>query len=209
MSESPVPSTPLLQTSHVQYLEQINDQEFWRHAAELAIAPSGAIPDVDGYLACPYPRLPQSDHVSEHTDEQGPGKLLVSLTHLREVIAVPRHFTYLPASPHWMSGITAWHRNSIAVIDLVAYITQQPGQIQEKSFILIAQHDAITLGFATPIIDTVPAFPPDHLQPFDKYMVPPSYHGTDAILGTYADAFVLHLPTILASIVQELRTVPV
>jgi chemotaxis signal transduction protein len=203
MNERPVPSTPLLQGTHARYLEQLSDQEFWRHAADLATAQSGVTPVTEEYLICPWQL--EADYASKQAHNQMPAKVLVSLAHLREIVMAPAHFTYLPASPYWMIGIMAWRGESIAVIDLDAYLSRQQKQLHINKFVLIAQDKDITLGLYTTIASTINAFPPDQVQPLDQQMAQAQSHYADAISGIYADAFVLYLPTLLKTMVKQLR----
>src|SRR5438876_7854625 len=103
-------------------LEQLSDEEFWRYARKLAStinrARTGVIHHAPTeHLVCKLSR----------------GYCLVPLTALYEVVQPPqgRHKTYpytlLPAVPQWMLGLVAWRGETIAVIDLDAYLTGHPG----------------------------------------------------------------------------------
>src|SRR5205823_8477882 len=54
------------------------------------------------------------------------GDCLIPLTALYEVVRPPHQLALLPAIPEWMPGIVAWRGETIAVIDLDAYLSGYP-----------------------------------------------------------------------------------
>ncbi len=98
-------------------LEQLSDEEFWSYANELALlAPTDAGTEAETlpeeYLRC---QLCSGDY-------------LIPLTALQEVLLPPQDvreaypYALLPTIPAWMVGVFAWRGETIAVIDLDAYL---------------------------------------------------------------------------------------
>jgi len=94
-------------------LVSISDEEFWRYARELALlTPTKTSPAE--YLRCELSR----------------GRCLIPMTSLYEVIPPPHHFALLPAIPAWMPGVFARHPETIAVVDLDAYLSANESQAE-------------------------------------------------------------------------------
>jgi len=98
-------------TLTAEMIESISDEEFWRCARELALLTSTEALPVE-YLKC----------------ELRCGPCLIPTTALYEVVPPPHHFALLPAIPAWMPGVFAWHTETIAVVDLDAYISARESQ---------------------------------------------------------------------------------
>ncbi len=92
-------------------LVSISDEEFWRYARELALLTSTEASPVE-YLRC----------------ELSCGRCLIPMTSLYEVVPPPHHFALLPAIPAWMPGVFSWHPETIAVVDLNAYLSANQSQ---------------------------------------------------------------------------------
>jgi chemotaxis signal transduction protein len=193
MSQRPVSSGTSLDGSHIHYLEQLNDQEFWHHAAELAAIPPPPTRTIDEYLECDL----------EYGREQG--LALLPLASLREVVTATPRFTQLPSSPQWMPGLTAWRGEPIAVIDLAAFLSQKQARIRPDKLLLIAQYEHITLGLYATVLGSLAAFPAEQIQPLNTQTTQALQHCIDAIQGIYANALILHLPTILTTMVHHLQ----
>jgi chemotaxis signal transduction protein len=131
-------------------LEQMSDEEFWRHAHELALEASTETPSVE-YLKC----------------ELGCGDYLIPLTALYEVVPSPHQFSLLPSIPTWMPGVFTWHGETIAVVDLDAYLSSNASQPvndpAQSSFpgyslknevpawtLLVANHCGLPVGLLVP-----------------------------------------------------------
>jgi len=95
-----------------QALEQLNEEEFWSHARRLASQAPSATGTPQEYLRC----------------ELRSGNYLIPLAALHEVVSTtydarkPHAYALLPAAPAWMVGLVAWRGETIAVIDLDAYL---------------------------------------------------------------------------------------
>src|SRR5437868_854808 len=112
MNEESAVLPELFAVAHVRSLEGLTDDEFWDYAFEVAHRSHRssrsltARAHAEKYLLC----------------EVGIGHCLLPLVSLHEVIAPSAHYTKLPATPVWMTGIMAWHGEIVVVVDLAAYL---------------------------------------------------------------------------------------
>ncbi len=183
-----------LSPSHGQYVEQLSDQDFWSYAARLASASPAATNPVAEFLACGL----------------GEGQCIFPLVSLREVVPPPHHVTLLPATPSWMLGITSWHGETIAVIDLFAYLTRQVARMRTDHTLLVVQNDEVAIGLFVEALGSLTTLRADHLDP-------PEYAGrvfphlarlpVGVVSGVYRDALLLHIPAVLADMVQHMRVI--
>lgn len=205
MSQRPVLPAVLLKSTQAQYLEKLDNQQFWRYAQELA-----------------QPTSPQSEPATrqeeflECASGIAEGRVIIPLASLREVLPAVPPLARLPAAPPWMSGLMAWHGETIAVIDLAAYFSQyQPHQQGtslinnskpnlKPNFLLIAQEADIILGLAVMVTGSVPTLTKDQIQPLAATMAEAIQHETHTIQGMYAGTTILHMPTVLTTMVQHL-----
>ncbi len=166
-------------------LEQLSDEEFWRYAHELSLQAPTETPPVE-YLKC----------------ELGCGDYLMPLTALYEVVPSPHQFALLPSIPTWMPGVFAWHGETIAVVDLDAYLLANASQpvndparssssgyslINEAPIwtLLVANHSGLPVGLLVPASSlTMTTGKSDHEQ---------------------SEAVVLDLPIVLRDLVQQIR----
>src|SRR5437667_8323531 len=95
--------------SHTQvpFLEQLNDREFWDYAQSLATQQNTQPTTSEEALEC----------------QTEPGRYLLPLRALREVVSPLHQLTLLPLCPSWMRGITAWRGHVIPVVDLALYFS--------------------------------------------------------------------------------------
>src|SRR6185369_1619514 len=116
-----------------QFLEQLSNDAFWQLAADAAHAfPVTQVPS-DDYLEC----------VLAH------GRCLLPLVAMREIVSPPYYFSRFPASPSWMVGIGAWRGETIAIVDLDAYLFQHaahPPHGVKDGILVVAQLDDLLLG---------------------------------------------------------------
>ncbi len=190
MSQRPVllPTTTLNGTQ-AHYLEQISDQEFWQHAEKLANVQFVSSVKSEEYLEC----------------ELTLGRVIIPLAALQEITPAVHHLAQLPASPLWLSGITAWRGQTIAVIDLIAYFAKKHAQMYNDQVLLIAQAADITLGLTVTIRGTHTTILDEHIQPFDATTLAKTDPLVEIIQGIYAGAFILDMPTLLTTMVQRLQ----
>lgn len=176
-------------------LEQLTDEEFWHRAHERA---HRGLVDVQPehsreYLVC-----------SCHS-----GRFLVPLTALYEVVLPPLQFTLLPGSPRWMLGLTAWRGETIAVIDLDAYLSADaPSQLAEATTSLPLSVSG-SLNEGCLLIGTYSNIPVGLLV--QACLLPISIQSEDvslssmpAVKGMYGDALVLDGAVLLADVMQQI-----
>jgi chemotaxis signal transduction protein len=135
-----------------QALEQLSNEEFWSYAHELAyLAPTVPLAS-EQYLL--YERRD-----TRYTFNNHPSAYLIPLTALHEVLPMP-HNAHKPALfpnvPAWMIGVIAWHGETVAVVDLDAYLSStipenDPASIS-TSVILIAQCSGPPIALLVPSI---------------------------------------------------------
>ena len=201
MSQRPVLPAVLLKSTQAQHLEKLDNQQFWRYAQELA-----------------QPTSPQSEPTTrqeeflECASGIAEGRVIIPLASLREVLPAVPPLARLPAAPPWMSGLMAWHSETVAVIDLAAYFSQYQSHQQGTSlinnskpnFLLIAQEADIILGLAVMVTGSVPTLTKDQIQPLAATMAEAMQHETHNIQGMYTGTTILHMPTVLTTMVQHL-----
>lgn len=199
MSEHPVLPSALLSSSHAQFLEQLSDQDFWKHAAEVASALSTPAPQLEEYLECDC-------KTQKHRQTL---RCMLSLSGLREIVSLPHRFAGLPDSPAWMLGVAAWRGEVIAVVDLAAYLTNGSAQSHAIGTMLVANKDDLTIGLFVATVGSTATFemeqmvPPEQMSIGDTVTLCARVAG--AVKGVYAETLVLDIPIILADIVEQLR----
>ena len=178
-------------------LEQLSDEEFWDYARQLARqVPAAARPEE--YLTCKLSR----------------GDCLIPLTALYEVVRPPHRPALLPAIPEWMPGVVAWRGETIAVIDLDAYLSGYPADFSNEGMLLVASYTGLPVGLLVPIIEqTMPLQSGDVILLTDDRtgvlnQLPSWYLSSRAPLvkGLQGEALVLDLPLLLADVVQQIET---
>ena len=152
-------------------LVSISDEEFWRYARELALlTPTKTSPAE--YLRC----------------ELSCGRCLIPMTSLCEVVPPPHHFALLPAIPAWMPGVFAWHPETIAVVDLDAYLSANQSQAgnDPEGTLLIAGYSGLAVGLLVPTTGLATTAEPvsEHEE---------------------SGSFILDIPVVLMDIVQQIR----
>jgi chemotaxis signal transduction protein len=175
-----------LTTQPGQNLAQLSDEEFWDYARKLAHQmPAASQPEE--CVTCKLSR----------------GDCLIPLTALYEVVRPPHQLALLPAIPEWMPGIVAWRGETIAVIDLDAYLSGYPADLPDESILLVANYAGLPVGLLVPTIgQTTP------LQSGGAYQLPSWYLSSRAafVKGLQGEAPVLDLPLLLAHAVQQIET---
>ena len=199
MNQRPVLPAVLLKSTQAQYLAKLDNQQFWRYAQELAQPTSTQTEPTT-----------QQEEFLECASGIADGRVILSLASLHEVLPAAPHLTRLPAAPPWMSGLMAWHGEAIAVVDLAAYLSQDQPHHQEVSLsykpnlLLIAQEADIILGLAVMATGPIPTLTKDQIQPLDTTTTEAMQHYAHCIQGMYAGTAILHMPTILTTMVQHL-----
>lgn len=175
-----------LTTQPGQNLAQLSDEEFWDYARKLAHQmPAAAQPEE--CVTCKLSR----------------GDCLIPLTALYEIVRPPHQLALLPAIPEWMPGIVAWRGETMAVIDLDAYLSGYPADLLDEGILLVANYAGLPVGLLVPTIgQTTP------LQSGGVYQLPSWYLSSRAafVKGLQGEAPVLDLPLLLAHAVQQIET---
>lgn len=188
MSKDDILTTALTDQSHVLFLEGLSDQDFWRYAAELASATSAPKVEIEQYLEC----------------ESAQKRYILPLAVVREVVSPPHQVTLLPSIPVWMPGIMAWRGETVAAVDLDAYLTQSSARFRSDYILLIVQQDEITLGLFVATVRSI-ALNLEHMLPPEQAIAEQFHLSGGAILGFYAGALVLNTGILLATIVEHIR----
>lgn len=138
MNDYPTAMTATLDATHLQDLASLSDEAFWAYARELAQSIEQAV-HPEEYLEC---RLRD-------------GLCFLALDALYAVVLPPHSIAALPASPRWMPGIVAWRGEVIAVIDLEAYLSEQPMECVQEGTLLIAHSEGLPVGLLVPGVENI------------------------------------------------------
>ena len=189
MNDYPAGNAAFFDSSTVSQLEELSDEDFWKYAHELAGITSSVL-QYSEYLEC----------------ELGSGSCLLPLAALDEVVLPPHRVTLLPFMPSWMRGILAWRGETIAVIDLDAYLSGSSDMLELSSegTLLVTEVGEEPVGLLVPKVGATTSISPEQLtipsQAFAWYMPGRG----KAIQGVYAEALVLDLAVLLADVVQQI-----
>jgi chemotaxis signal transduction protein len=191
MTDAPIGNSGFFDSSSISKLEQLSDEEFWNSARELAGITYQA-PQHQEYLECVL----------------ASGSCLIPLAALHEVILPPHRLALLPATPEWMRGIVAWRSETIAVIDLDAYLSGNSDLIEPFSEGTLLVTDAgagdVPVGLLVPTVGATTTISLDQLttptQAFAWYMP----GRAKAIEGVQTETLVLDLDALLADVVQQI-----
>lgn len=189
MSEYDILTTALTDQSQVLFLEGLSDQDFWHYATKLASAAPTTKVEIEQYLECEL----EQKHC------------ILPLATLREVVPPPHQITLLPSIPTWMPGITAWRGETIAAVDLDAYLTQSPTRLRSDYILLIIQQNEITLGLFVATVRSIPTLDQQQILPPEQAIAQYPHLPTGAIVGTYANALILDAEIMLTDIIQHIR----
>jgi chemotaxis signal transduction protein len=159
---------------YAQFLEQLNNDAFWQLAADIAQAnPTAQVP-ADDYLEC----------VLAH------GRCLLPLATMREIVSPPYYFSRFPASPPWMVGIGAWRGETIAVIDLDAYLFQRPARAPhcvQDGILVVAQINDLTLGLLVTDVGSVTTLDVEQVVSFEQVPTWYTHLQTEVVIGVKCD----------------------
>jgi chemotaxis signal transduction protein len=193
MDEFPTISSPPGDPG-VNQLDRLSDEQFWEYARTLANRASPT-PLAQEYLEC---------FLSN-------GCCLVPLAALDEVVLSPSRFTFLPAAPHWMAGLAAWHGETIAVVDLDVYLSQHSVSRRAVDGMVLIAHDAYTtLGLLVSVVgraipmDVVASASDSDLSRLPTWCLPSR---STCVKGMLADTVVLDIPLLIAEAVKEIEII--
>lgn len=187
------PFTP----AHAHFLAHVSDDEFWSHAAAMAlqspIQKNGGHSS-SGYMLC----------------ELVQGHCLLPLASLQEVIAAPARVTQLPMAPSWVVGLIAWRDEAIIVIDLASYLFHSPllqllssQSIVDESLIAFVSYGATTLGLLVSSIDTVTTLASTNSEV--AVSVLEQVQDREAVMDVYQGALLLNMEILVTHITQRIE----
>jgi len=194
---------------YVGYLEKLSNDEFWDHARTLASRSAHPMQDYTSatssstsILTCVTCSLREGE------------RCLLPFTVIQEVLPVSQYITRLPDVPSWMIGILSWRGETIAAIDLCAYVRQKVLPSLQERVTLIVQHEGISLAFCVLAINEVPTivdvaqiipFPPSYTS--DSREVP-----LQGVVGTWTEeanaqkqTLILDMPLLFKDILQQIE----
>ena len=176
-----------------QNLEQLSDEEFWDYARQLARQVTAAA-QPEEYVTCKLSK----------------GDCLIPLTTFYEVVGPPHRLALLPAIPEWMSGVVAWRGETIAVIDLDAYLSGCPVDRQHEGMLLVANYTGLPVGLLVPALGQTTPVQSEEVTPsmdvinqVSSWCLPTRAAFVKSIQG---EALVLDVPLLLADVVQQIET---
>lgn len=180
----------------IQHLERMNNEEFWNYARQRAYA----VPERTSYTECLECKLSS-------------GVCLVPLDHLAEALPPPARLTALPGMPAWMAGLTAWHGETIAVVELDAYFSPArcaARHTQAAGGTLLVMHTpGCTLGLLAPASGRTTTIEPEHITRPAAASSLVTEQREEVFAGMYSDLPVMNITALLADLVQQIggRTV--
>jgi chemotaxis signal transduction protein len=206
MEQRPAAISTSFDSALASHLEQISDDEFWALAhQQVVVTESGTAREE--YLEC------KLDGAS--------GYCLLALEALSQVV-LPRHrFALLPAMPGWMIGLVAWRGDTLAVVDLAAYLadSKYPRIEQPAEGILLVTNanseEKPRLSLLAPAIGPTATISPEQVRVIDAagtdtsdvsgaladWLAPSRM---DVARGSYNGTIVLNVHALLADIVQRI-----
>lgn len=208
MQQEPVAISPLFDYPPAHQLAQLSDREFWQLACEQATR-AGKGARHEEYIKC---TLDSSGH-----------HCWLPLEALSQAVPPPYRLALLPAMPLWMVGLLAWRGETLAAIDLAAYLADsaQPvsysAQLAQGMLVIMSDtsrksHLSPSLALIVPAIGAAVAIAPEQVQASnlqeggDAALVSCWLATTRAavIRGSYNGAPVLDIPALLADIVEQI-----
>lgn len=189
MNEHSTGNPAFFDSSLAYTLEHLSDEEFWNYARELA-STVNQVPRRQEYLEC----------------ELASGPCLIPLAALDEVVPPPHRLDLLPAVPEWMRGIIAWHSETIAVIDLDAYLSGSSGMLKPSSIgtLLVTNSGNVPMGLLVPAVGSTTTIQLNEIaaptQAFAWYMP----GRARVVKGVFAETLVLDIAALLADVVQQI-----
>lgn len=197
-------------------LERLSDDEFWALAHRQAARAQHSIRHEE-YLEC---------HLAGSS-----GHCLLPLEALSQVVLPTHRFALLPAMPGWMIGLVAWRGNTLAVVDLTAYLTNSRHPLMEQpaeGALLVTipvDEEEPPLGLLIPEIGMTLTIPPEQVHALfdtsdtmvaDSVDAPVTVGAVDsagswlallpagAVKGNFHGALVLDVRLLLTDIVQRI-----
>ena len=107
-----------------------------------------------------------------------------------------------------MPGVVAWRGETIVAIDLDAYLSAHPADFPNEGMLLIADYEGLPLGILVPALEeqtTSLAIDPastSAIEQTQSWFLPSR---ADFVKGVQDEALILHMPLLLATMVQQIE----
>lgn len=178
----------------IRHLERMNNEEFWDYARQRA-------------RAVPTPTL----HTEYLECKLSDGVCLLPLHYLSEALPPPSHLAALPGTPRWMAGLMAWHGETIAVVELDAYISPTRstgghlGHDQHTAGILLVMRTSdFTLALLIPAFGRTMTLESQHILHTTAAIPPLAEQHAPICAGVYDELPVVNITALLADLVQQI-----
>jgi len=192
---------------YAEYLEHLSNDEFWQLAYEKAAITTNAPAEQT------QTNVLRMEQLTCVVCSLRNGQCLLPLTDVREILPPTQAITLLPDVPPWMLGILAWRGETLAAIDLCAYITQTAPPAPKQRVTLVMQYENISLALCVLAIDAaVITINTSQIVPL------PDEKGASSMLGAIAGTweatptrgeqgalYVLNIPAFFPDIVQRIE----
>lgn len=198
------PASPPFDSIQARDLARLSDEEFWQFACDQAARTDTGVQHEE-YVEC---ALDGNGH-----------RCWLALDALSQAVPPPHRFALLPAMPPWMVGLVAWHGETLATIDLAAYLAdnQQPITGSAQGMLVIMNGTGSfppSLALLVPAIGPTVTLAPEQVQArnllaHDAALASGWLAATRAavIRGSYNEAPVLDVAALLADIVESIGIV--
>ena len=145
------PSRPLSPSEYAIYLESMSNDDFWKHAKALAAHSTRPMQE-----SLPPIALPATTLTFVTCLLRDGASCILPFNIIREILPISQHITRLPDVPPWMIGILSWRGETMAAIDLCAYITQKELPHPRERITLITRYENTWLALCVPGINGTP-----------------------------------------------------
>src|SRR5579884_3730612 len=202
------PDSPSFEHPLASDLARLSDAEFWQFACEQA-ARTGESAHHEEYVEC---MLDGSGH-----------RCWLALKALSQAAPPPHRFALLPAMPPWMVGLVAWRGETLAAIDLAAYLADgaQPAsksaQLAQDMLVIMSDTSresrfSPSLALVVQAIGATVAIAPEQVQAGNLPVVEDTSLASGwlaatrvaVIRGSYDDVPVLDVSALLTDIVEQI-----
>ena len=203
MQQEPAAISPPFDSIQASDLARLSNEDFWRLANSQAARVEASV-HYEEYVEC---ALDGSGH-----------RCWLALDALSQAVPPPHRFALLPAMPPWMVGLVAWHGETLATIDLAAYLAdnQQPisGSAQAAQGMLVIMNGTgsfpPSLALLVPAIGPTVTLAPEQVQARNLLAADDAALASGwlaasratVIRGSYNEAPVLDVAALLADIVE-------
>ncbi len=200
---------PLSPIEYANSLESMSNEDFWKHAKSLATQSTRPMQE------SLHPTLPPTTLSCVTCYLRGGGSCVIPFSIIRAILPASQHITRLPDVPPWMIGILFWRGETMAAIDLCAYMAQRDVPHPKERITLITRHENVWLALCVIGIDETPtevnfeqlvAFTPPPL-PGGFVIAPRGIVGAwERKDTTSSTSLVLDIPEIFKDIMQRVES---